>query len=78
MNSIISLKEETTFLLEGKKRQNNLAGKMAAQHIDQKKWHSDYVSFLSTRKKEKLYKNAPRIPQTEGEVLHIFIKILCT
>lgn len=37
MNSIISLKEETSFMTEGKTMQNNMAGEIAAQHIDQKK-----------------------------------------
>lgn len=37
---------------EGKKIQNNMAGEIAAQHIDPKKRSmSDHVSFLSTRKK---------------------------
>lgn len=78
MNTIISLKEETAFLLKKKQMQNNLAGEIAAQHIGQNTGMSDRVSFLSTRKKEKFYKNDPRIQQTETEALHTIINILHT
>lgn len=54
VNSIIFLKEETSFISEGKKMQNNLAGEIAAQHIDQKKQHELPCLFSFYQKERKV------------------------
>lgn len=79
VNNIFSLKEKLLFYQKKKKRCELIWQEtyIAAEHIDQKKKWCEWPR-CTIREKEKLYENDPRIPQTETEVIHIFINILHT